>query len=241
MSLGWKSFPAGDFNLITAVVPSSRRNGGSVGHSLGDDSSVPRGPEPAASRRITRFRRPSVSGTTSARDGGGLHIITRGEDALYRASVAAQAPRSRPGLDKCVGCPLCSAACPSDAYRVAPRTLPTPVSAVEVLRGGTYEITRACSLRDWSLLSSTRSRWATLRARRTPQRPHFPKRCCSPTRPKHTRSGARGVPRPCVRAVLFFVSASRSRIALGVVLLQTLLRVLSLGGHLLGLACCSCC
>ena len=136
-----------------------------------DVGQVERGPEPGgAGRRLPRLRR-DLRGlrTTFGRVAEGHHMIQYPEQKTpvyprFRGRHKLQRFEDT-GLEKCVGCSLCAAACPAECIRVvaAENTPDNQVSAGERY-AAVYEINmRAASSAATarSPARSTRSRWAT--------------------------------------------------------------------------------
>jgi len=104
----------------------------------GDVVEVQRSPAPGPARGAWRSLRETARGlkTTFARIGEGTTTIQYGRHKLHRFEDT--------GLEKCVGCSLCAAACPADCIRVvaAENTPENRVSAGERY-AAVYEINLA--------------------------------------------------------------------------------------------------
>ncbi len=168
MSFGWKILlPLATLNtLVTAV------RGGDLMARIQDDDviEVMRAPEPGVARGTYRAFGETLRGLKTTLAGSPRSPLT----IQYPEEKTPVYPRFRgrhrlhqfedTGLEKCVGCSLCAAACPADCIRVVAaentrRTAPAPASAT---RPSTRSTCRAASSAATarSPARSTRSRWA---------------------------------------------------------------------------------
>ena len=195
MSLGWKVLlPLATLNALVDRDP-------------GGDARLmpPYDPEPPTSSRSSA--RPSPGGAGGAYRAFGetlrglkttfARLLEKPATIQYPEEKMPVYPRFRgrrhrlhrfedTGLEKCVGCSLCAAACPADCIRVvaAENTPENRVSRRRALRRGLRDqpvaaASSAATAR--SRARSTRSRWATTTSCRTTtaRTSSSPRRCCS--------------------------------------------------------------
>ena len=171
MSFGWKVLlPLATLNvLVTAIDP-----GGDLMATDWRAAAAPidRGPEPGGVGAVYRVFGETLRGlkTTLGRLAEGHHVIQypeektpvyprfRGRHKLHRFEDT--------GLEKCVGCSLCAAACPAKCIRVvaaendARATRCRPASATPRSTRSTCRAASSAATARWPA-RSTRSRWAT--------------------------------------------------------------------------------